>query len=134
VFNGLADGTILAGNDLSNFLVGNYTDDIIDVGAGSDSAAGGSGDDTLLGGGGNDTLLGEFGIDSIAGGLGRDILFGGAGADLFVFVAVTDSTGANRDLIKDFEDGARSTRMRHQAIRPSRSSARMISPPPDKCA
>ena len=105
VFNGLADGTMLSGNDLANFLVGNYTDDIIDVGAGSDSAAGGSGDDTLLGGTGNDTLLGEFGIDSIEGGLGRDILIGGAGADLFVFVGVTDSAGANRDLIKDFEDG-----------------------------
>ena len=105
VFNGLADGTMLAGNDLANFLVGNYTDDIIDVGAGSDSAAGGSGDDTLLGGSGNDTLLGEFGIDSIVGGLGRDILIGGVGADLFVFVAVTDSEGANRDLIKGFEDG-----------------------------
>ncbi len=105
VFNGLADGTVLAGNDLANFLVGNYTDDIIDVGAGSDSAAGGSGDDTILGGAGGDTLLGEFGIDSIVGGLGRDILFGGAGADLFVFVGVTDSTGTNRDLIKDFEDG-----------------------------
>ena len=105
VFNGLADGTMLSGNDLANFLVGNYTDDIIDVGAGSDSAAGGSGDDTLLGGTGNDTLLGEFGIDSLEGGLGRDILIGGASADLFVFVALTDSAGANRDLIKDFEDG-----------------------------
>lgn len=105
VFNGLADGTMLSGNSLANFLVGNYTDDIIDVGAGSDSAAGGSGDDTLLGGGGNDTLLGEFGIDSIEGGLGRDILIGGAGADLFVFVAMTDSEGTNRDLIKDFVAG-----------------------------
>ena len=105
VFNGLADGTLLSGNDLANFLQGNYTDDIIDVGAGSDTAAGGSGDDTLLGGGGNDTLLGEFGIDSVEGGLGRDILSGGAGADLFVFVDVTDSAGSNRDLIKDFEVG-----------------------------
>jgi Ca2+-binding RTX toxin-like protein len=105
VFNGLADGTMLSGNDLKNFLVGNYTDDIIDVGAGSDSVRGGAGDDTILGGAGRDTLLGEFGIDSIEGGLGRDILFGGAGADLFVFVGVTDSTSANRDLIKDFEDG-----------------------------
>ena len=105
VFNGLADGTMLAGNDLANYLIGNYTDDSIDVGAGNDTAAGGSGDDTLLGGAGNDTLLGEFGIDSIEGGLGRDILIGGLGADLFVFVGVTDSQGANRDLIRDFEDG-----------------------------
>lgn len=105
VFNGQSDGETLTGNALQNFLQGNYTDDNLVAGGGRDTLAGASGDDTLSGGEGADALSGAFGDDWIIGGAGRDILRGGAGEDVFVFLAVTDSLGATRDRIVDFEAG-----------------------------
>ena len=49
-------------------------------------------------------LEGNRGDNTIAGGGGRDVLIGGSGADRFDFNSITNSVaGANRDLIKDFE-------------------------------
>ncbi|MBC6453098.1 MAG: tandem-95 repeat protein [Hormoscilla sp. SP5CHS1] len=55
---------------------------------------GSSDDDVLDGGEGNDILI---------GGDGQDELIGGAGADEFRFLATTDSTVDNRDIIFDFD-------------------------------
>ncbi len=80
-----------------------------------ENAKGGSGNDTLTGnavanilngGAGNDILSGGAGADTLVGGTGRDQLEGGLGGDLFLFASLSDSvTGANRDLILDFEQG-----------------------------
>jgi Ca2+-binding RTX toxin-like protein len=62
---------------------------------------------TLDGGAGNDTLIGGPGNDVLIGGAGLDHLSGGAGQDTFVFTgaslaALDTGTGANRDVIQDF--------------------------------
>jgi Ca2+-binding RTX toxin-like protein len=70
----------------------------------------GDGDaDTLRGMGGADALNGGAGGDRLAGGTGRDLLTGGAGADVFVYEALADSVGRDRDRILDFSqaDGDR---------------------------
>lgn len=50
-------------------------------------------------------LIGGSGNDVITGGKGADVLTGNGGADSFVFVALTDSKGAGRDTITDFQTG-----------------------------
>ena len=52
-------------------------------------------DDVLVGGGGNDTLTGGGGADSLTG---------GGGSDVFKYTAITDSTWASHDVIKDFDE------------------------------
>jgi Ca2+-binding RTX toxin-like protein len=59
--------------------------------------------DIISGGTGDDTLLGGAGKDTISGGGGADILTGGLGADKFIYRAVSDSTAADMDRIKDFK-------------------------------
>jgi Ca2+-binding RTX toxin-like protein len=64
---------------------------------------GNGGTDTLIGGGGKDTLLGGSGNDTLTGGSGKDSLTGGADNDTFVFAPGDSGTGANADIITDFE-------------------------------
>lgn len=53
----------------------------------------------------SDTLAGGTGDDTLEGGAGRDLLIGRGGADLFRFSALTDSTRASPDGIRDFQHG-----------------------------
>jgi hypothetical protein len=61
------------------------------------SFVGGAGDDIAFGGAGNDTLRGNG---------GADVLTGGAGADRFVYDGAGESTGANYDILADFNPAA----------------------------
>ncbi|HTQ15242.1 MAG TPA: VCBS domain-containing protein [Rhizomicrobium sp.] len=70
---------------------------VMNGGAGADSFIGGASDDVLNGGDGN---------DSLTGGLGRDVMSGGAGSDTFNFAGASDSTGANHDVVTDFDFSA----------------------------
>ncbi len=94
--------------------------DSITGGAGNDTLTGASGNDTLKGGTGNDNINGNAGVDSIDGGAGNDVIDGGdgadvidgeggldtitlgAGLDILEYGAAADSTGATKDIIKDF--------------------------------
>ena len=79
--------TFLRGNGLGNSLAGN---------TGSNRLEGMAGDDILNDNLGNDTLI---------GGAGSDTMSGGAGRDVFLFNAVSDSTGPARDLIREIRFG-----------------------------
>ncbi|HYW15335.1 MAG TPA: hypothetical protein VE891_04170 [Allosphingosinicella sp.] len=67
-----------------------------------DLVFGRDGHDTIQGMAGDDELYGEGGNDVLVGGEGADKLVGGLGKDQFTYNAVSDSTGALRDLIQDF--------------------------------
>ena len=115
----------LIGSDFDDVLIGDAVANRLDGGLGDDRLNGGDGNDLLLGGDGEDRLFGETGIDLLFGGLhddvlaggdgddilnggqGRDSLFGGAGADIFEYLSLSDSgtDSANRDVIRDFEQG-----------------------------
>lgn len=56
----------------------------------------------ILGSAGNDILFGGAGNDVLNGGGGADVLTGGAGADTFVYSKASESTGANYDVLADF--------------------------------
>lgn len=77
-----------AGNDVLNGAAGPDTlrgaggDDTLAGYGGDDDIAGGIGADQLDGGSGDDTVAGEAGGDTIAGGLGNDVLTGGSGDDV----------------------------------------------------
>ncbi len=74
---------------------------------------GGAGDDTLKGGqtgtrsaavNGQDTLTGGTGDDVLTGGGAKDVLDGGAnGNDVFVYNAVSDSSGIHFDTVLGFD-------------------------------
>lgn len=64
--------------------------------AGRFAVYGGAGDDIIFGGADNDFLR---------GGLGSDTLTGGAGADSFIYRNAGESTGANYDILADFNPG-----------------------------
>lgn len=96
-----------AGNDT---ISGGRNDDVIEASAGdniffgnldNDVITGGSGSDTIFGGQGNDEVNGGAGNDILSGDRGLDTLTGGGGADQFVL----PSSGANRDVITDFQPG-----------------------------
>jgi Ca2+-binding RTX toxin-like protein len=98
-----------AGNELDNFIEGDYTVRL-EGRDGNDTLVGGGWEDTLLGGEGNDSLLGfdlsdqlfgDAGDDTLNGSIDRDTLTGGTGADTFVLEDSTD-----QDLITDFQFGA----------------------------
>lgn len=120
VTGGFHSGT---GNTLANVMTGNSGvdhlhgldgNDWLNGNAGLDELFGGKNDDTLYGGEDGDRLYGEDGSDWMSGGGGADLLVGGAGADVlyggldndvFRFDAISDSTGATADRIRDFGYG-----------------------------
>jgi len=57
----------------------------------------------LKGGAGGDVLRGGLGSDILQGGLSTDQLTGGGGSDTFLYTSVAESTGGNRDWVKDFD-------------------------------
>jgi len=61
------------GNDLNNYIRGNFGANILFGGEGNDFLIGLDGDDTLEGGAGDDTLEGGAGADTLAGGAGNDL-------------------------------------------------------------
>jgi len=126
VTSGVANGT---GNGLANTLFAGAGNNVLDGGAGTDTASyiyatagvtaslaspvaqatGGSGSDVLLnfenltGSNYNDTLTGNSGNNVLIGGLGKDTLKGGLGADMFRLNSAAESdVGILRDSIQDF--------------------------------
>ena len=75
-------------------------------GDGNDQVFAGGEGDVVFGGEGADILSGDAGNDVLTGEAGADRLTGGLGADRFRYVAVSDSTALERDLITDFSTGA----------------------------
>jgi Ca2+-binding RTX toxin-like protein len=90
------------GTSTNNLLTGTTAYDLIHGLDGNDVIKAGAGDDWIYGGAGADNVLGEAGNDTIFGEAGGDTLSGGLGADTFWYVALSDSTVAAPDLIKDF--------------------------------
>jgi Ca2+-binding RTX toxin-like protein len=72
-----------------------YTNNIINGGAGNDTLKGGAGNDILNGGAGNDILNGGAGIDTLIGGTGNDIYVVNTTTDV-----ITENTGEGTDTIK----------------------------------
>jgi Ca2+-binding RTX toxin-like protein len=68
--------------EITNVLVGNDDNDLIEGERTNDVISGGDGNDTLRGGLGSDTLTGGDGSDRLGGGRGRDTISGG-GIGLF---------------------------------------------------
>ncbi|MDP3455040.1 carbohydrate-binding domain-containing protein [Methyloversatilis sp.] len=98
---GGAGHDVLAGDDTSAQIVGEFNgNDYLDGGAGNDSLTGGGRNDTLYGGAGNDTLLGDdilsrvsiefHGDDYLDGGEGDDVLIGDGGNDVLIASAGRD--------------------------------------------
>jgi Ca2+-binding RTX toxin-like protein len=71
----------------------------------ADTLNGSTLDDVLIGGAGNDIINGNAGADRIEGGAGQDTMTGGTGADTFVFLDVSQSLPASKDVITDFQVG-----------------------------
>ena len=88
-----------AGND--NITAGGGADSLMG-GTGNDNITAGGGNDTILGGAGNDTIDGGDGVDTITGDTGVDTITTGLGNDNVKYTAVAQSTGSNKDVIKDF--------------------------------
>ena len=97
---------------LASYALGADVENLVHTGAGAFTGTGnglanlivgGSGADVLAGAAGADVLQGGSGADRLIGGADADTLTGGAGADIFVFNAVSDSTGQAHDLITDFD-------------------------------
>ncbi len=67
----------LVGGDFNDRFVGSTSDNILQLGAGSNTGIGLGGDDTILGGSGVDNIQGGAGEDFLRGYGGRDVLDGG---------------------------------------------------------
>ncbi|QVL52845.1 MAG: hypothetical protein KFB97_16005 [Cyanobium sp. M30B3] len=91
---------IIIDNENTSGLNINYSDSATAV-----DVRGGTGNDVLIGGLGNDILDGNEGNDFLLGGPGIDVLTGGLGADLFAYPALSHSTSAAMDRIRDFKPG-----------------------------
>ena len=73
-------------------------------GAGDDTLKGGQNGNQISGGQGQDTLTGGSGDDVLTGGGAKDVLDGGAnGNDVFVYNAVSDSSGIHFDTVLGFD-------------------------------
>ena len=94
---------ILYGTSSADNISGLSGDDQIYGYGGDDEIGGDGGNDWIDGGTGNDRIVGGMGNDIIIGGAGRDTLWGCAGADVFVYQAVSESSVAARDIIKDYD-------------------------------
>lgn len=100
---------LLYNDDLRSLIekaIGGSGSDVLKGNAVSNSLLGHSGNDRLYGREGNDILKGENGNDKLFGQAGGDVLTGGSGADTFVFWDLNDSSGNERDVIKDFRSGS----------------------------
>lgn len=102
VLNGGSGLDTLDGGRGDDRLNGNSGEDQLDGGEGNDTLFGGTEDDVLNGGAGDDTLNGGSESDWLVGGAGADILTGGTEWDVFSYLALSDSTLAAQDIIKDF--------------------------------
>lgn len=71
------------GGDFADTIIGNFADNQLWAGDGSDQVFGEDGNDTILGGNGRDLLLGGPGNDLISGEGGDDVMDGGSGNDTF---------------------------------------------------
>lgn len=89
----------LDGTNWSDWLWGDFQDNLIRGFGGNDNLYGGYGNDRLEGGKGADILRGAADMDTLIGGAGSDVLTGGTQADDFVFSAA-DAKGT--DTIRDF--------------------------------
>lgn len=98
-------GLAVVADAIANTVYGNRAANDIDGGDGDDVLLGRLSGDTLQGGLGADTLKGGGGADELIGGAGADSMDGGRGRDTYTYLEVTDSTGAARDHILDFERG-----------------------------
>ena len=94
----LGGNDVFENDDTGRIAFGNTGNDSLVGGAGSDTIFGGQGEDTILGGAGNDILSGDGGFDTLTG---------GGGADEFIM----QSSGADRDLITDFQPGVDKLRL-----------------------
>jgi Ca2+-binding RTX toxin-like protein len=100
----LASGNFSSLTMIENFRIGDGGSYTITANARSNHIAGNGGDDKLFGLAGNDTMLGGSGRDVIRGGGGRDLLRGGDENDIFAYTGASQSHGATRDYIYDFDD------------------------------
>jgi Ca2+-binding RTX toxin-like protein len=103
-----ADGTVAAGATLTVSAGALHAGDTLDFDGsaetdGAFAITSGNGDDSLRGGALSDKLDAGAGNNILEGGGGADRLSAGKGADIFVYHAVTDSTGAARDAITGFD-------------------------------
>jgi Ca2+-binding RTX toxin-like protein len=57
----------------------------------------------FFGSGGNDVVFGGAGDDWLRGGIGADLLSGGGGSDTFIYSKASESSGANHDVLADFD-------------------------------
>jgi hypothetical protein len=94
-----------------DFKAGGWlTIDARSLGAGNhvmfDGSAETDGRFSFQGGAGNDFFFGGAGADVIRADGGGDVLSGGGGGDIFAYTAVADSTGADYDLLADFDPAA----------------------------
>ncbi|BBU58272.1 hypothetical protein KU6B_45370 [Mameliella alba] len=104
---GFSGNDTLNGGSGNDVLAGHEGNDLLDGGENDDTLDGGSGDDVLRGGDGTDVLRGRDGADTISGGTGLDFMTGGQDADTFRFASAAEAgTGASRDQILDFDQGA----------------------------
>ncbi len=93
------------GNDIYDGRGGEVTGSVLGQ-FGNDLLTGGAGSDALYGGDGLDKLRGGAGDDMLYGGRGRDFLTGNAGADVFAFTRAGEvSIGQAQDHITDFQSG-----------------------------
>ncbi len=110
LYGGNDDDILYGGND-DDVLYGEDGNDTLKGAAGNDILNGDNKNDLLFGGIDNDILNGGDGADTLKGGSGEDTLIGGSGLDHFFGGAESDrfrlesTTTANRNIIRDFEDG-----------------------------
>ena len=98
---GQSGDDILNGRGKGDELLGNQGQDTLNGSSGSDTLKGGGGADELSGGNGGDDLFGDKGNDTLDGGRGSDELTGGANADTFQFNVAHAGTGV--DTITDYD-------------------------------
>jgi Ca2+-binding RTX toxin-like protein len=100
LLGGTGNDAVIGDGDSSNTRSIQYTPgskngaDVIDTGAGNDTAWGGGGSDVLMGGDDDDELSGDWSGDTdVDGNHGQDLVDGGAGADIVI-------GGGNDDVLR----------------------------------
>jgi hypothetical protein len=98
----MRDGNNVTGTSAGDSISATSTNVALRTSNAEDVVFGRDGHDNIQGMAGDDELSGEAGNDVLIGGAGADRLSGGLGKDEFTYNAVSESTGASRDLILDF--------------------------------